>query len=100
MRQSAANRRRRRPGRGKSDSVDAEAIARELLAHPELPHAFKGAIGGQPDLQREELAVLVRARQQLVDAHRRLLNEAEALLGELPAWLHKRLPVGRKVAPR
>jgi transposase len=95
-----ADRRRRRPGRGKSDSVDAEAIARELLAHPELPHAFKGVAGGQPDPQREELAVLVRARHQLVDAHRRLLTEAEALLGELPVWLHERLPTGRKVAPR
>ena len=95
-----ADRRRRRPGRGKSDRVDAEAIARELLAHPDLPHAFKGAAGGQPDPVREEFAVLVRARQQLVDHHRRLLNEAEALLGELPAALHERLPGGRKVAPR
>jgi transposase len=80
--------------------VDAEAIARELLAYPDLPHAFKEAAGGQPDPQREELAVLVRARQQLVDRHRRLLNEAEALLGELPASLHERLPAGRKVGPR
>jgi transposase len=67
---------------------------------PELPHAFKGVAGGQPDPQREELAVLVRARHQLVDGHRRLLTEAEALLGELPVWLHERLPSGRKVAPR
>jgi transposase len=95
-----ADHRRRRPGRGKSDSVDAEAIARELLAHPELPHAFKGAISGKPDPLREELAVLVRARHQLADTHRRLLNEAEALLGELPARLHERLPIGREVAPR
>ena len=95
-----ADRRHRRPGRGKSDRVDAEAIARELLAHPDLPHAFKGAAGGEPDPAREELAVLVRARQQLVDRHRRLLNEAEALLGELPVALHERLPVGRKVEPR
>ena len=34
-----ADRRRQRPGRGKSDVVDAEAIARELLAHPDLPRA-------------------------------------------------------------
>jgi hypothetical protein len=38
-----ADQRRRRPGRGKSDTVDAEAIARELLAHPDLPRAFKAA---------------------------------------------------------
>jgi transposase len=95
-----ADRRRRRPGRGKSDAVDAEAIARELLAHPDLPRAFKGAAEGRPDPRREELAVLVRARRQLVDRHRRLLNEAEALLGELPAPLAERLPAGRKVQPR
>ena len=95
-----ADRRRRRPGRGKSDAVDAEAIARELLAHSDLPRAFKGAGEGRPDPRREELAVLVRARRQLVDRHRRLLNEAEALLGELPARLAERLPDGQKVRPR
>jgi transposase len=95
-----AERRSRRPGRGKSDAIDAEAIARELLAHPDLPHAFKGAQPGQPDPQRDALAVLVRARKQVVDRHRRLLNEAEPLLTELPAALAERLPVGRKTAPR
>jgi transposase len=95
-----AERRSRRPGRGKSDAIDAEAIARELLAHPDLPHAFKGAQPGQPDPQRDLLAVLVRARKQVVDRHRRLLNEAEPLLTELPAALAERLPVGRKIEPR
>jgi transposase len=60
-----ADQRRRRPGRGKSDAVDAEAIARELLAHPDLPRAFKAAAAGPPDPLREELALLVRARRQL-----------------------------------
>ena len=95
-----ADRRRQRPGRGKSDVVDAEAIARELLAHPGLPHAFKGAEAGLPHPHREELGVLVRTRKQLVDRHRRLLNEAEALIGELPARLSERLPSGAGVAPR
>lgn len=95
-----ADRRRQRPGRGKSDVVDAEAIARELLAHPGLPHAFKSAEAGLPDPRREELAVLVRTRKQLVDRHRRLLNEAEALIGELPARRSERLPSGAGVAPR
>jgi transposase len=95
-----AERRRRRSGRGKSDAVDAEAIARELLAHSDLPRAFKAASEGRPDPRREELVVLVRARRQLVDRHRRLLNEAEALLGELPARLAERLPSGQKVQPR
>jgi transposase len=95
-----ADRRRQRPGRGKSGAVDAEAIARELLAHPGLPRAFKGAVSGVPDPIREELVLLVRTRQQLVDRHRRLLNEAEALMGELPAELVERLPRAPGVAPR
>src|SRR6266511_2210332 len=36
-----ADRRRKRPGRGKTDVVDAAAVGRELLADPALPHAFK-----------------------------------------------------------
>jgi hypothetical protein len=56
-----ADRRRQRPGRGKSDVVDAEVIARELLAHPDLPRAFKSAEASMPDPVREELTVLVRA---------------------------------------
>jgi transposase len=95
-----ADRRRRRPGQGKSDAVDAEAIARELLAHPELPRAFTAAAGGPPDPLREELTLLVRARRQLVDRHRQVLNEAEPLLGELPAALTERLPAGKPVHPR
>ncbi len=95
-----SDRRRRRPSRGKSDAVDAEAIARELLAHPDLPHAFKTAAPGRPAAAREALAVVLRTRHQVVDHHRRLLNEAEVLLGELPAHLSERLPGGPKVEPR
>ena len=73
-------------------------MARELLAHPDLPRAFKTAAAGGPDPAREALAVLVRARHQVVDRHRRLLNEAEALLNELPGVLAERLP-GRKQTP-
>ena len=82
------------------DTVDAEAIARELLAHPDLHCAFKAAATTRPDPAREALAVLVRTRRQVVDHHRRLLNEAEALLGELPAPLAERLPGGSKTEPR
>ncbi len=95
-----ADRRRQQPGRGKSDAVDAEAVAREVLAHPDLPRAFKAVAPGPPDPAREALAVLLRARAQVVDRHRRLLNEADALLGELPARLAERLPGGAAVAPR
>jgi transposase len=95
-----ADRRRRRPGRGKSDAVDAEAIARELLAHPDLPRAFKTSAVGGPDPARDALAVLVRARHQVVDRHRRLLTEAEAVLTELPARTAERRPGGATVVPR
>jgi transposase len=95
-----ADQRRRHPGRGKSDAVDAEAIAQELLAHPDLPRAFKTAAAGGPDPARDALAVLVRARAQTVDRHRRLLTEVEALLAELPARLAERLPAGAAVLPR
>ena len=44
--------------------------------------------------------MLVRARHQTVDRHRRLLNEAEPLLTELPAHLADRLPGGSKTGPR
>jgi transposase len=95
-----AARRRLQPARGKSDLVDAEAIARELLAHPDLPCAFKAAAPSLPDPTREMLGVLVRARHQVVDEHRRLLNEADALLSELPARLVERLPGGSRTPPR
>jgi hypothetical protein len=75
-------------------------LPRELLAHPDLPRAFKSAQASVPDPVREELTVLVRARKQMVDRHRRLLNEAEALVAELPARLMERLPSGASVAAR
>ena len=94
-----ADQRRRRPGRGKSDTVDAEAIARELLAHPDLPRAFKAAAPGPPDPLREELGLLVRARRQLADRHRQLLNEAEPLLGSCRARSPRASPQGRRCCP-
>jgi hypothetical protein len=42
----------------------------------------------------------VRTRKQMVDRHRRLRNEAEALIGELPSRLIERPPSGESVAPR
>src|SRR5438876_6942528 len=60
----------------------------------------KSAEASMPDPVREELTVLVRARKQMIDRHRRLLNEAEALDGELLARLIERLPGGASVAPR
>jgi transposase len=82
------------------DAVDAEAIARELLAHPDLPHAFRTIAPGRPDPAREAVAVVLRTRHRVVDNRRRLLNEVDVLLGELPAYLGERRPGGSKVEPR
>jgi transposase len=87
--------------RGKSDVLDSERIARETLAHPLLPKAFKRA--GQdagPDEQTELLTVWWRARCSLLKRRQHLLSEAEALLRDLPLALIERLPDTQKVRPR
>jgi transposase len=87
--------------RGKSDVLDSERIARETLAHPLLPKAFKRA--GQdagPDEQSELLTVWWRARCSLLKRRQHLLTEAEALLRDLPLALIERLPDTQKVRPR
>jgi transposase len=88
--------------RGKSDALDAERIAREVLAHSSLPRPFKRAPGGQagPDTERELLALYNRARRSLITSRRHLLNEAEILLGELGLELRAQLPDTKAVRPR
>ena len=87
--------------RGKSDVLDSERVARETLAHPMLPKAFKRA--GQdagPDQQAELLAIWWQARCSLRQRRQHLLSEADALLGGLPLELIERLPETQKVRPR
>ena len=87
--------------RGKSDELDSERIARETLAHPLLPRAFKRAgdeVG--PDEQAELLAVWWQARCALMKRRQHLLAEAEALLVELPLEVIERLPDTEAVRPR
>ena len=74
--------------RGKSDTLDCERIARETLAHPLLPRAFKrsGDAAG-PDEQTELLSVWWKARRSLLKSRQHLLSEAEALLDDLPIAL-------------
>jgi Transposase len=87
--------------RGKADTLDSERIARETLAHPLLPKAFKRA--GQdagPDQQTELLAVWWTARRSLIKRRQHLLTESEALLRELPLELIERLPSATRVRPR
>jgi transposase len=87
--------------RGKSDRLDAERIARETLAHPLLPRAFKRTAGhAGPDEQTELLALWQRERRSLRTSCQQLLNEAEMLLCELPLELREQLPDTSAVRPR
>jgi transposase len=87
--------------RGKSDTLDSERIARETLAHPLLPRAFKRA-GDDAGLDEhaELLRVWWQARCSLLKRRQQLLSEAEALLRELPLALIEQLPDSKAVRPR
>jgi hypothetical protein len=87
--------------RGKSDILDSERIAREVLAHSLLPKAFKRA--GQehgPDEQHQLLAVWNNRRRSILTCTQHLIGEAEALLCELPLELSEKLPDTTAVKPR
>jgi hypothetical protein len=87
--------------RGKSDELDSERVARETLAHPLLPRAFKPAgEDAGPDEQAELLAVWWQARRALMKRRQHLLSETEALLVQLPIQLIERLPDTKAVHPR
>jgi transposase len=87
--------------RGKSDTLDSERIAREVLAHSLLPKAFKraGADSG-PDEQHELLALWHNRRLSILTSRQHLVNEAEPLLCELPLELREQLPDTKAVRPR
>ena len=81
--------------------LDSERIARETLAHPLLPRAFKRAgDDAGPDEQAELLTVWWQARCSLVKRRQQLLSETEALLRDLPLELIERLPDVKPVRPR
>jgi transposase len=87
--------------RGKSDPLDSERIARETLAHPLLPRAFKRA--GQdsgPDELDELLALWHNQRRSILASRQHLLNEAETMLSALALELREQLPDGKAVRPR
>jgi transposase len=92
------NKRRRQ---GKSDALDSERVARETLAHRDLPLAFKraGSDSG-PDETHELLSLWHKARRSINKRRQQLLNESETLLGELPDDLRNELPATKKVRPR
>jgi transposase len=87
--------------RGKSDTLDSERIARETLAHPLLPKAFKRA--GQdsgPDESHQLLVLWHNRRGSILTSRQHLVNEAEHLLRELPLELRDQLPDSKAVRPR
>jgi hypothetical protein len=87
--------------RGKSDTLDSERIARETLAHPLLPRAFKRAGGDTgPDEQHELMALRHNQRRSMLTSRQHLLNEAENLLCGLPLELRDQLPDSKAVRPR
>jgi transposase len=87
--------------RGKSDTLDSERIAREVLAHPLLPKAFKRAGQEQgPDEQHQLLALWHNRRRSILTSRQHLVNEAESLLCELPLELRDQLPDTKAVKPR
>ena len=87
--------------RGKSDTLDSERIAREVLAHPLLPKAFKRAGQEQgPDEQHQLLALWHNRRRSILTTRQHLLGEAESLLCELPLELREQLPDTKAVKPR
>jgi transposase len=87
--------------RGKSDTLDSERIAREVLAHALLPKAFKraGADSG-PDEQHELLALWHNRRLSIHTSRQHLMGEADHLLCELPLELREQLPDTKGVRPR
>jgi transposase len=89
--------RRRRRRRAKTDAEDAQAIARETLAHPDLPPAGKRHT---PDPDWDELVALRNQRRSLVAQRQRLLNEAESVLVGLPLAVRGVLPASSRVRPR
>jgi transposase len=87
--------------RGKSDMLDSERIAREVLAHALLPKAFKRAGQQQgPDEQHQLLALWNNRRRSILTGRQHLVGEAEYLLCELPLQLRDQLPDTKAVRPR
>jgi transposase len=91
----------RRRRQGKTDALDSLRIAREVQADPDLPVAFKRAPGeAGPDETHELLNLWHNQRRSLVKSRQQLLNEAEALLHDLPEEIRADLPDDRAVRPR
>ena len=91
----------RRRRQGKTDNLDAERIAREVLADPDLPAAFKRAPGGVgPDPVHDQMSLWHKARRSLLKTRQHVLNEAESVLIALPEHVQDALGDDRDVRRR
>ena len=91
----------RRRRQGKTDALDSLRIAREVQADPDLPVAFKRAPGDAgPDETHELLNLWHNQRRSLLKSRQHLLNEADALLHDLPEEIRADLPDDRTIRPR
>ncbi len=95
------NERRRSRQGGKTDAEDSVRIAREALADPDMPVAFKRAAGeAGPDETTELTGLWNGARRSILKSRQHLLNEAETLLCELPEEVRAELPDVKDVRRR
>lgn len=83
--------RRRRRRRQKTDSEDALAVAREVLADAGLPPA---AAARPASAAHTEIALVAERRRTLIRRRQRLLNEAEAVLSKVPLDLRAQVGAG------
>ena len=91
----------RKRRQGKTDALDSLRIAREVQADPDLPVAFKRAPGDAgPDETHELLSLWHNQRRSLIKSRQHLLNEADALLHDLPEEIRAELPDDSAVRPR
>jgi transposase len=91
----------RKRRQGKTDALDSLRIAREVQADSDLPVAFKRAPGDAgPDEIHELLHLWHNQRRSLLKSRQHLLNEADALLHDLPEEIRVELPDDRSIRPR
>ena len=78
---------------GKTDALDSVRVARATQADPEIPTAFKRAAGDTgPDETHELISLWHKARRSIMASRQHLVNEAEALLSDLPEAIRTTLP--------
>lgn len=91
----------RKRRQGKSDTLDSERIARETAIHADLPSAFKRAHGDTGvDENHDLMALWHTTRRSLAKVRAQLLNEAAALLHQLPEDLRDGLGGSQLVQPQ